>query len=212
MRLRDLEEGELPSAAGVLADGMRDNPLHVRVFGEDADRREEALARLFTSALSRVGSRGIVEGAFDGPTLVGVCGRVPPGRCRLTVAERMKFLPAMLAGNSMIVVSRIYSWVGAWTSLDPDQPHWHLGPVAVRRSHQGRGIGSALVRAFCARMDEERAEAYLETDLESNVRFYGRLGFAVGQRKDVVGVPCWFMTRLPEGTGPQGSGARSSLI
>jgi ribosomal protein S18 acetylase RimI-like enzyme len=193
--LRDLGEEELPSAARVLADGMRDNPLHIRVFGEDADRREEALARLFAAAIARVGSRGIVEGAFDGTTLVGVCGRVPPGKCRFSLAEKMKVLPAMLAGNSVTVVSRIYSWVGAWTALDPDAPHWHLGPVAVRRAHQGKGVGSTLLRAFCARMDQERAEAYLETDKESNVRFYERAGFTVGQRKDVVGVPCWFMSR-----------------
>jgi len=195
--LRDLEVGELPAAAGVLADGMRDNPLHVRIFGDDADSRERALSRLFKAAITRLGSRGSVEGVFDGATLVGVCGRVPPGRCRLSLGERIKYLPGMLAGNSLPVVARLYAWVGAWTDLDPSSPHWHLGPVAVRRSRQGQGIGTSLLRSFCARMDRERADAYLETDREANVKFYESAGFSVGRRQDVVGIPCWFMTRRP---------------
>lgn len=202
MILRDLEAGELPSAAGILADGMRDNPLHVRVFGDDADARGRALTRLFDAAIARLGSRGSVEGAFDGPTLVGVCGRVPPGKCRLTLGERIKYLPGLLAGNSLPVVTRLYAWVGAWTALDPDAPHWHLGPVAVKRSRQGRGIGTALLRSFCARMDREGANAYLETDREANVKFYGSAGFSVDRRKDVVGLPCWFMSRRPAAIAP----------
>ena len=199
MIFRDLETGELPAAAAVLADGLRDNPLHVRVFGDDADSRERALAGLFEAAIARIGSRGSVEGAFDGATLVGICGRVPPGKCRLSLGERFKYLPGMLAGNPLPVVARLYAWMGAWTDLDPPSPHWHLGPVAVRRARQGQGIGTALVRSFCARMDGERADAYLETDREANVRFYGRAGFSVDRQKDVMGVPCWFMTRRPAG-------------
>jgi len=197
--LRDLEAGELPAAALVLADGMRDNPLHVRVFGTDAESREQALARLFAAAIARVGNRGTVEGAFEGDTLVGVCGRVPPGKCRLSVGERIRFLPSMLRGNPLGVVSRIYSWVGAWSRLDPDEPHWHLGPIAVSRSRQRGGVGTLLLRSFCERMDRERTAAYLETDRETNVRFYEKAGFSIGRQEDVVGVPCWFMTRRAAG-------------
>lgn len=180
---------------------MRDNPLHVRVFGDEPDARQQALTRLFTAAISRVGSRGFVEGAFEDGLLVGVCGRVPPGKCRLTLGEKLKFLPSMLQGQPWSVVSSLYSWVGAWSKQDPDADHWHLGPVAVLRSHQGKGIGTALLKSFCDRMDPLRSAAYLETDRESNVRFYEREGFTVAGRKDVVGVPCWFMSR-PAGPIP----------
>jgi hypothetical protein len=37
--VRDLKQEELPDAIGVLARGMRDNPLHVAAYGRDADRR-----------------------------------------------------------------------------------------------------------------------------------------------------------------------------
>ena len=86
------------------------------------------------------------------------------------------------------------------TDEDPDAPHWHLGPVGVLRSRQGSGIGRELMKSFCGRMDAERAAAYLETDKDANVRFYEKSGFQGVGRKDVVGIPCWFMSRTP-GTG-----------
>ena len=197
MILRDLAIGDLAAAAAVLGDGMRDNPIHVRVFTEDADARERALTRLFEGALHRIAAKGAIEGAYVDGRLVGVCGRMPPGRCRIGFADKLRFLPSMLSANSPSTVLRIFSWAGSWAKEDPETPHWHLGPVGVLRSCQGKGIGSALLGAFAARMDEARADAYLETDKDRNVSFYERVGFKIIERKDALGIPCWFMSRPP---------------
>jgi len=193
--LRDLTAQEVPAAASVLGDGLRDNPVHVRVFGDDAVARERALTRLFEGALGRLLEKGAVEGAYRDGRLVGLCGRMPPGRCRIGVAEKLRVLPALLSAHPLPTVFRILSWANAWGKEDPPSPHWHLGPVGVLRSHQGKGIGSALVNAFCARMDQARSEACLETDKDVNVKFYERAGFQIVQRKEIIGVPCWFMSR-----------------
>ena len=195
MTLRDLTDDDLPAAAALLGDGMRDNPMHLRVFGADADVRQRALTRLFQAALGRIRNAGSIEGAFEDGRLVAICGRMPPGACRIGLAQRLCFLPSLLATISLPSVLRIFSWAGAWAKEDPSTPHCHLGPIGVLRSHQGKGIGSALLGAFCARMDLERSDAYLETDKEMNVNFYRKAGFKVLQRKDVLGVPCWFMSR-----------------
>lgn len=200
MTLRDLAEDELPAAAAVLGDGMRDNPLHLRVFGDDPEARERALTRLFGSALRRVHAKGAVEGAFEDGRLIGVCGRIRPGDCRISVREKLRFLPSLMAANPLSTVLRILSWAGAWAKEDPDTSHWHLGPVGVLRCRQGQGVGRELMTSFCARMDEGRSAAYLETDKEANVRFYEKSGFAVVSRRTVVGTPCWFMAR-PARTG-----------
>lgn len=197
MILREISEPEIPAAAAVLADGMRDNPLHYRVFGDDPLVRERALTRLFEPALRRVRAKGLVEGAFDDGKLVGVCGRIRPGCCRIGFGEKLRFLPSLLAANPLPAVLRILSWAGSWTDEDPDAPHWHLGPVGVLRSRQGSGVGRELMKSFCGRMDAEQAAAYLETDKEANVRFYEKSGFRGVGRKAVVGIPCWFMTRTP---------------
>jgi ribosomal protein S18 acetylase RimI-like enzyme len=67
--------------------------------------------------------------------------------------------------------------------------------MAVDVHLQGRGVGSAMLADFCARMDEQGAVAYLETDKSENVRFYERFAFSVVAESKVLGVPSWFMSR-----------------
>jgi ribosomal protein S18 acetylase RimI-like enzyme len=57
------------------------------------------------------------------------------------------------------------------------------------------GIGSKLLRVFCARMDAAGEDAYLETDKAINVRLYERFGFEVVTEGEVLGIPNWFMLR-----------------
>jgi ribosomal protein S18 acetylase RimI-like enzyme len=195
LTLRALADPEIPAAAAVLADGMRDNPLHVRAFGDDPAPRERALTRLFESVLLRVQTKGLIEGAFQEGRLIGVCGGLAPGNCRVTLGQKLAFLPALKKGNSWTTVFRVLEWAGAWSKRDPDKAHWHLGPVGVQRSEQGKGVGRALMASFCARMDADRADAYLETDKEINVKIYEKFGFKVVAREEIIGVPCWSMSR-----------------
>ena len=67
--------------------------------------------------------------------------------------------------------------------------------MGVERHLQGKGIGSALLQAFCDRIDRMRSLAYLETDKLENVRLYERFGFLLRAQGRVLGVPSWFMAR-----------------
>ncbi len=182
-------------AAAVLARGMRDNPLHVRAFGEDPQRRGAALTRMFEALLHQYVSKGVIWGAFDSGTLVGVCGMVEPGRCQATTIEKLRMLPALLVGGGLRPTVRVARWVSRWSRHDPEAAHWHLGPVAVDRHLQGKGVGSALLRQFCTRIDAEQSMAYLETDRAENVTFYKRFGFEVTAQDQILGIPNWFMSR-----------------
>ena len=55
------------------------------------------------------------------------------------------------------------------------------------------------MQVFCAQMDTAHDDAYLETDEEQNVRFYGRYGFEVVGEVEVLGVSNWFMLRTARG-------------
>jgi hypothetical protein len=46
IEVRDLRPDEVPAAVGVLARGMRDNPLRVAAYGPDPERRFRCHARL----------------------------------------------------------------------------------------------------------------------------------------------------------------------
>ncbi|KAJ8700357.1 hypothetical protein PTI98_003388 [Pleurotus ostreatus] len=57
---------------------------------------------------------------------------------------------------------------------------WQLELLAIAPGHQGKGIGSALVRDGQQRIFKERKLIYLDTQKEQNqVRFYQRLGFVL---------------------------------
>jgi ribosomal protein S18 acetylase RimI-like enzyme len=195
MKIRELQPSEISEAADLLSRGMNDNPINVAAFGSDAGRRQAALARFFRAAMQGTFKRGKLVGAFSDDAMLGICGMTPPGKCQAEMVEKLRMLPVLLGGNAPRVFTRVLSWVGAWARLDPAEPHWHLGPVAVDANLRGMGIGGALVADFCARVDAAGSIAYLETDKKENVAFYEKFGFVVTTESSVLGVPNWFMTR-----------------
>ncbi|MCP4762819.1 MAG: GNAT family N-acetyltransferase [archaeon] len=57
-------------------------------------------------------------------------------------------------------------------------PYFYLNLLGVDTEHQGKGIGSKLISTFIKNAPNE-VPFYVETETESNVRFYERLGFKV---------------------------------
>jgi GNAT superfamily N-acetyltransferase len=179
--LRLLVNGEIEDAARLVGRAMRDNPSNMRVFRiPDGEHRSIAMGRFFVPVLRGLFQRGLVLGAILSNRLVGICGMARPGFCQPNAIEKTKVLPAAVIGNPITTPLLIVNWVEEWSQRDPSEPHWHLGPVAVAPSLQGRGIGSAMLIAFCAVVDGTGADAYLETDKHENVRLYQRFGFTVG--------------------------------
>ena len=193
-----LGPADAEQVVGVLSRGMRDNPLHVAIFGEDPGRRQERLRRLFGTAFHGMGwqKHMLAARSADG-AIVGVCGILPPGNCLPTPAQQLRMLPGMLQ-NGPGATYRTLRWLGAWSKHHLEERHWHLGPIAVDAGRQRRGVGSLLMEVFCAQVDASGEVAYLETDKPGNVRFYERFGFEVISEQEVLGAPNWFMLRRPE--------------
>ncbi|HSJ18013.1 MAG TPA: GNAT family N-acetyltransferase [Solirubrobacterales bacterium] len=198
IEVRDLRKDELPAAVGVLARGMRDNPLHVAAYGTDPEWRLRCHERLMRAVLTGSPTPEPISALRDG-TLVGVTGVAPPGTCQPTGRQRLRMLPTM-AMLGPRTASRVVRWVSTWAERDPDEPHVHLGPLAVDAPVQGQGIGSAIMREHCRRLDEAGEVGYLETDKPDNVRFYERFGYEVVGEQAVIGVPNWFMRRPAQAT------------
>jgi ribosomal protein S18 acetylase RimI-like enzyme len=194
-----LDPTEVGAVLGVIARGMRDNPTHVAALGEDPGRREKRVRRIFSRVLPVMGHLDhlLVARHPDG-TILGVLGMAAPGRCQATTKQRIQLTLGLLPLGPR-ALSRSLRWVGAWEKRDPEERHWHLGPVAVDAHLQGMGIGSKLMRVFCAQMDAAGEDAYLETDKPENVRFYERFGFEVVGEEGVIGVPNWYMARPAQG-------------
>lgn len=191
--IRDLRGEQLPEAVGVLARGMRDNPLHVAAYGRDPDRRLHCHTVL-TGALFEVSTEQEPIAALRHGRVVGVTGVAPTGSCQPTTRQRLRLLPRILALGPR-TAARILAWTSRWGKHDPDEPHVHLGPLAVDAHLQRQGIGSLIMTEHCRRLDASGEVGYLETDKLENVTFYERFGFEVIAEDPVLGVPNWFMRR-----------------
>jgi ribosomal protein S18 acetylase RimI-like enzyme len=176
---------------------MRDNPMHVTVFGDDPEIRQQKLHGLMSDAFTLRDFSHTLVARAEGGVVVGVCGMMPPGGCRPGFLQQLRFLPTLVRIGPRSA-GRAARWLGAWGKRDPEGRHWHLGPLAIDAHLQGRGVGGRLMQIFCAQMDAARDDAYLETDKEINVRFYERYGFRVIGEKEVLGVENWFMIRRSE--------------
>jgi hypothetical protein len=190
--ISDVARHEMRFAAGVLARGMRDNPIHIAAFGDDPLRRMRALERIFGSLLPLMKQPPL--SARRGEHIVGVTGMSPPGTCQPPPFDQLRLLPAILRIGPG-ALPRVLRWLRAWADRDLKDRHWHLGPLAVEGGLQGMGIGSQIMQRFCARMDEDGEVAYLETDKPENVLFYQKFGFQTIEEADVLGTPNWFMRR-----------------
>jgi len=81
------------------------------------------------------------------------------------------------------------------------QPHHYLFILGVDPPEQGRGHGRTMLTALNARADASKVPCYLETDRETSVRLYERVGYRVitDARLPAVGdLRMWTMRRDPQ--------------
>lgn len=64
-------------------------------------------------------------------------------------------------------------------NFEPAERHFYLGVIGVGSDNMGKGIGGALLEAFCQAsvIDNESTGVYLETASQASLRFYLRNGF-----------------------------------
>jgi GNAT superfamily N-acetyltransferase len=158
---------------------------------------------MFSVALPLIFSKGVLLGAFQGDTLVGIAGMVPPGKCQPSMKEKVTLLPRIFPAVGGGAFARVGRWMGTWAQHDLAEPHWHLGPVAVDAPVQGQGVGSLLMGECCARLDRAGAVGYLETDKPTNVTFYEKFGFETTGSAPVLNTPNWFMRRAAYAENPK---------
>ena len=188
--ITELVSGAQRAAAAVLlADAMRDNPLHVQAFGADPTRRRRRLGRFMEPLVRHVQSHGTLLGAYAQGELIGVLGTMKPGCCRPSGWAALRFAAVVAARNPPIGVWRIAQWLAAWARHDPSELHWHIGPLAVAPAYRRQGVGRHLMLHCCRQLDSLAAVAWLETDLAINARFYESLGFATVRQEPVLGIP-----------------------
>jgi GNAT superfamily N-acetyltransferase len=188
------------AAAAVLGRAFFDDPLFVYFF-PDAERRACMNPLIFGVGIRYAQVSGEVW-TIPG-TATGTAVWLPPVNPRPSEDGLEKAgLGIVLAQFTADELARFDNYVtytdAAHVRITP-QPHWYLFMVGVDPDHQGKGIGSAVLRPIFARADAEGMPCALETMNGRNVPFYERQGFAVLEHTIMPhsDIEVWVMRREP---------------
>jgi len=181
-----MEHSDIQEAVKVLSLAMLNNPLHVAIFQGNGENERLEIEKMFVELFNKL--PGIVFLAKERNKIIGVM------RMKSCVGRKIKGGPIELK-DEQDVNFRKSIWHREWIRRDPEEQHWHLGPIGVLPSYRRLGVGSQLIERFCKEVDKCSAKAYLETDLDENVRFYEKFGFEVISESDIFQVNNRYMVR-----------------
>ena len=145
---------------------------------------------------------------YTDPDLVGAAIWDPPRHWRMTPSQLVRGTVGFARGFRSDMV-RALRTLAAVERQHPRTPHYYLAILGTDPAHQGKGVGSALLRPVLERCDDTGIGAYLESSKESNILFYRRHGFEVTGEIALPGGPkVWPMWRdpVPTGDGANGRG------
>jgi ribosomal protein S18 acetylase RimI-like enzyme len=191
--------GDVEEVAATLADAFAADPMMDWMLRPDA-RRDEVRLGLFRML---VREEGFPIGRIDRPAGGGAAAIWMPYEWLgpTPFLTELRGLPAMLRATGLARFGRLSAIRRDMDAHHPKTPrHAYLWFLGVAPAAQGRGVGSALLRAANTRLDAERLPAYLETATTRNVALYERHGFKViSEHKARADAPSmWSMWREPE--------------
>ncbi|MBX3314014.1 MAG: GNAT family N-acetyltransferase [Actinobacteria bacterium] len=168
-------------------------------FTRDRLHAHRILPRLLAGVVDDLVAHGDCWVADSSDGVVGIAGWSAPGTMPRGTAR-----DAAIAARSALGALRVVHRAAGMRLLaqvekhHPAEPHWYLGLLTVDPTWQGRGLGGRLIGPGLDRADDDGLPAYLETQKESNLSWYGRHGFEVTRTIEVRGVPpVWCLTRSP---------------
>lgn len=197
--IETIRDENLPEVAAVLSRAFRDNPgLGGILRGDPPDKRAHVLFGCMLGFARAALRHGTVEVVRHDGRLVAASLVLPPGAFPMPLSGQLTTATGVLRTRP----GRAHRFARAEHELRKRHLpglHYYLWFLGVEPEHQGRGLGSELLRSLIARADAEAMPCYLETDLERNVALYRRHGFEVLGESIVAGMDArmWFMHRAP---------------
>jgi GNAT superfamily N-acetyltransferase len=187
---------DLPRIGRALAAAFETDPIWHWLTPDLDHYRRRAPAFFAADARLRLGPHGRVLVSDD---LGGCAIWCAPDHWKGTLTETAR----MLAPSGRLLGRRLLDGVRAIGAIEKahtqDPPHWYLSVLGTDPDHQGKGIGSALIRAVTDECDRDGIPAYLESSKEANLAFYSRHGFVADEpmRLPKGGPLLWPMWRDP---------------
>ena len=192
--IRDATDDDLDMLVTTLSDAFSDDPVLNWVIPEK--RLYPDFFRIIVRDVYL--PRGIAHLESNGR---GAALWLPPGE-KFEIPPRLAMLgmiARLVLRRGPTPLKRIRQQGDLFEKHHPTAPHYYLQFVGCRRSDQGKGVGSALMKHGTRIADEAGMPAYLESSNSLNVPLYQRHGFEVQAEEDVAedGPRAWFMWREP---------------
>jgi GNAT superfamily N-acetyltransferase len=150
-----LEKSDISKSSKVLSEAMLNVPLHIAIFQGHGEKERKMIENIFFELLRD----------FTGITFLARINRQIVGVMRMKSCNGSKVNnECAQTGDVANLEWRKSYWQNEWARHDPLEQHWHLGPVGLMPSHQGKGIGTKLLSRFCQEVDACLSPAYLETE------------------------------------------------
>jgi len=191
--VREAEPGERDAVGHALSLAFEDDPVMEFLF-PDAASRTGRLRGFYAVVIPLLAAHGVVH--TDAGTHGAAVWQAPsPPRPRGLqagwLALRMLLTLREAAGRANTLNETILP-------AHLREPHWYLALLGTKPSHQGQGLGAALLAPVLETCDREGQLAYLESSKQANVPFYERHGFEVVRELAIPSGPSvWPMLRKP---------------
>ena len=172
-----VEKKDLERLAEVAADAYEDYPLHNWFTKGKYDKKASKLIML-------ISLKTMIEDAIiyaDSEELNGFAVWLPFG---FTGSKTIPFLfnggLKLILHSGLGIIGRLLTYENYAMNLKKDftdNYDWYLYNLSIRKSAQGKGIASKLMRPMLEFCDNEKMIVYLETNEKSNVSLYNHYGF-----------------------------------
>jgi GNAT superfamily N-acetyltransferase len=197
--IRRAGEGDRGLVVRLLDEAFQDDPVSGWVFpGEDHRRTtHHRLMAAFTDIVLAEGRIDLVEDGTGCALWLSVPAAEPADAADAAGDEAVRLREQADPDNERVeLIARLMAEVHP-----AGRAHAYLWMVGVTPGHQGRGLGTALIRRALDRCDREGLPAYLEASSLRSIGLYERLGFAATDRTlDLPDGPrMWPMWREPRG-------------
>jgi GNAT superfamily N-acetyltransferase len=186
---------DIDAIASSLARAFEDDPVWEYLLPDPASRLRR-LAGYFVTAMRL--QHLPHASSYTNSARAGAALWDPPGHWRMTLSQYLRGTPKFIRafGSGTFNAVRTLSIVEKRHPAGP--PHYYLAILGTDPDHQGKGIGSSLLKPVLDACDRDGVGAYLESSKESNIAFYARHRFEVtGEIRLPNGPLVWPMWRNP---------------
>ena len=198
--LHKLEKREIPKASLVLADAFQNDPLWNKTIGRENNKKGyPIMAEVMLKYCFKYGQIYATSEKFEGVMALsqGETSYMTFGR----LLKSAGIIPMLKLG-----FKRLITIADAFTPLDEarkkhmkDRSFVYIQVIGVSNHHQGKGYGKKMLNALIQASEQAKIPIYLDTETESNAKWYERFGFKTVEQMTlpVIDQPMWGMIREP---------------